>query len=1338
MGGVAVALAALLLGVPLARGGEQTPGRSSSQPLAAARGIVGTSRSAAAYVPGVVLLGFHSGVSAGQQSAIELAAGGKGARRLGPRIKPVDSGHVISQEVLEPMVLRVPEAQELTVVSKLEQDPAVAYAEPDYLEKASALPNDPEFGKQWGDENTGQLIPFQDQEEKLGAEEKGTPGADDRATQAWNVTTGSRSIVIGEVDTGVSYEHPDLAANIWSNPGGINGCAAGTHGYNVLAKTCNPIDEDTSYNGHGTHVAGILGAVGNNGTGVAGMNWQTTILPVRWMDNGNSGATSALIEALQWLVAAKQAGVNVRVANDSDVFFGSAKSEALSNEIETLGANEILFVTAAGNGGQNIDTSPQYPCSYERPTEICVTASNHNDVLPGWANTGVKAVQLAAPGVSIYSTLRGNSYGWLSGGSMASPQVAGAAALVLSQTPAMTTKEVRTDILSNVDKLPAFEGKVSTGGRLDVCRAVSSSCTVPPPPLTCGKTAVGGSTDSFGFERKRVNSCTLPTSGSVTKLSVYLEPAGTSGQQVMKGVIYSDAAGKPEKLLGVSEQLTFKSTNAGNWYELPFSSPVKLSAGSYWIGVITGATSNVAGFRYDSVTNSRDYNANTYSSGPTNPFGSVTVDNEQTSLYATYTTVPVPTVETKEGSSVTQTTATLNATVNPNGGEVSECKLEYGTTTSYGSSASCTPAPGSGTSPVAVSASVSLLSPNTTYHFRVSATNAGGTSKGTDETLKTLPNAPTLETKAPSAVTQTSATLNATVNPNGGEVSECKLEYGITTSYGSSAACTPAPGSVTSPVAVSASVSPLSPNTTYHFRVVGTNAGGTSKGLDETFKTLPNAPALAECIVKVTQTTATLCAMVNPNGSEVSECKFEYGPTTSYGSSAACTPAPGSGTSPVEVRAEVTGLSPNTTYHLSVSATNAGGNSVGSDRTFKTLPNPPTVVSEPASSVTQTTATLNATVNPNGGEVSECKLEFGTTTAYGSFAPCSPAPGSGESAAAVSGPVSGLLPNTSYHFRIAATNAGGTSVGSDRTFTTLRNPPIVETKAASGVTHTLATLNGSVNPGGGGVSDCHLEYGTSEAYGSTVPCTPSPGSGESPVGVSASVGSLAPNTTYHFRISATNAGGTSKGSDQSFTTIASLPTPHWYRNAAKLPLGEKDGTIGWGTVTLESSAGNVTCRSAQAANVENTEGAARQETVVLVTWECKAIGGKCAGNEARLSAKGLPWIATVLEEGVESTGMYRQEAAGVELDSECYVGGKLTESLAFKTGPVLGETGTWTPKEQNGTSATKPSETLFDSSSGHLYAEAEGKATAGTPKGKVKVVGYQDSAPVPLIALAKP
>jgi hypothetical protein len=128
----------------------------------------------------------------------------------------------------------------------------------------------------------------------------------------------------------------------------------------------------------------------------------------------------------------------------------------------------------------------------------------------------------------------------------------------------------------------------------------------------------------------------LPTAGAVTKLSVYLTPTTTSGQQVLKGLIYADSAGAPGALLGVSQQLTFTSTGSAGWYDLVFASPIKLTAGNYWIGVITGATSNVAGFRYDSVAGSRDYNANTYTSGPTNPFGAVTVDAEQTSLYATY------------------------------------------------------------------------------------------------------------------------------------------------------------------------------------------------------------------------------------------------------------------------------------------------------------------------------------------------------------------------------------------------------------------------------------------------------------------------------------------------------------------------------------------------------------------------------------------------------------------------------------------------------------------------------------------------------------------------------
>src|SRR5581483_4341944 len=201
--------------------------------------------------------------------------------------------------------------------------------------------------------------------------------------------------------------------------GGLGGCTAGTHGFNVVAREnpCDPADQDTAYAGHGTHVAGIIGAVGNNAVGVTGVNWQTSIMAVKWLDSNSSGLTSNLLAALQLVIQAKQAGQNVRVVNDSITFVGTARSQALSDEIDQLGANDILFVTPAGNTAQNNDdpNTPRYPCNYDRPTEICVAATDQNDQLPSWANYGAQSVDMAAPGDNIYSTLRSSNYGYISG-----------------------------------------------------------------------------------------------------------------------------------------------------------------------------------------------------------------------------------------------------------------------------------------------------------------------------------------------------------------------------------------------------------------------------------------------------------------------------------------------------------------------------------------------------------------------------------------------------------------------------------------------------------------------------------------------------------------------------------------------------------------------------------------------------------------------------------------------------------------------------------------------------------------------------------------------------------
>jgi thermitase len=823
-----------------------------------------------------VLVAFRPGVSAAALRSIESAAGAQGLARLGPAIRTsTPAGH---RAPLTPFVLRVASTGVLAAVHRLRSEPGVAYAEPDYLMSASAAPNDPSFALQWGSQNTGQAILTQNASEELGPPENGTPGADDRALAAWRVSTGSRSIVIGETDSGIDYNHQDLAANIWSNPGGIGKCAVGTHGYNVLNGSCEPMDDDAFYGGHGTHVAGIMGAVGNNGTGVAGMNWQTSILPVKWLNSEAWGSTSGLIAALRWLVAAKQAGVNIRVVNDSATFYGTAYSQALSEEIDTLGQNNILFVTAAGNTGDNNDQEKvrRYPCGYDRPTEICVTASNNNDQLPSWANYGAHTVQLAAPGVSIYSTLRDNTYGYLSGGSMASPQVAGAAALILSVKPSLSTSELRADIFENVDKLPSLEGKVITGGRLDVCKAMPGCSTGSQP------TAETNAASSITRTSATVNGTVNPNGSTVTDCHFEYGPSESYGSSVP----CASLPGSGNSVVSVSAVVETLSANTAYHFRI--------------VAANSGGTSH----------------------------------GED----RTFATLPYPpTVTTNAASSIAQTSATLNGAVNPNGAPVTDCHFEYGSSASYGSSLPCASLPGAGETPVGVSASVGSWSANTTYHFRTVATSSAGTEHGSDQMLTTLADAPTVVTDPSSSVTQSSATLNATVDPNGATVEDCHFEYGTSLSYGSSVPCTSLPGSASSAVAESAPVAGLNPLTTYHVRVVATNSGGTSYGAAEEFTTLPNPPiAVTGAASALTPNSATLNATVNPESASVSDCHFDYGTSTSFGSSLPCTSQPGPGNSALPVSAPAEGLAAGASYYYRIVATNPGGTSYGAAQAFTT------------------------------------------------------------------------------------------------------------------------------------------------------------------------------------------------------------------------------------------------------------------------------------------------------------------------------------------------------------------------------------------------------------------
>jgi subtilisin family serine protease len=245
----------------------------------------------------------------------------------------------------------------------------------------------------------------------------------------------------------------------------VGGCAAGTHGYNAILNTCDPKDD----NRHGTHVSGTIGAVGNNATGVAGINWNTSLMGLKFLNALGSGTTANAIAAIDFAVKAKAAGVNVRVLNNS--WGGGGFSQALLDEINLAGASDILFVVAAGNSASDNDASPFYPCSYSTPNEICVASTDRNDNLSGFSNYGATSVDLGAPGSEILSTVLNNGYATLNGTSMATPHVTGTAALVLA-LGYLSVADLKLDLVSSVDPIPALSDITVSGGRLNTCMAV--------------------------------------------------------------------------------------------------------------------------------------------------------------------------------------------------------------------------------------------------------------------------------------------------------------------------------------------------------------------------------------------------------------------------------------------------------------------------------------------------------------------------------------------------------------------------------------------------------------------------------------------------------------------------------------------------------------------------------------------------------------------------------------------------------------------------------------------------------------------------------------------------
>jgi hypothetical protein len=327
------------------------------------------------------------------------------------------------------------------------------------------------------------------------------------------------------------------------------------------------------------------------------------------------------------------------------------------------------------------------------------------------------------------------------------------------------------------------------------------------------------------------------------------------------------------------------------------------------------------------------------------------------------------------------------------------------------------------------------------HEYTVTARGGEGMiDRATDTITYTVEGVPGVDTLKPTEVTGTSAVLNAKVNPKGAEVLECVIEFGPTKAYGASEPCSGDLGSGTTGVLVSAEVSGLAPGHSYHYRVVAKNQFGTATAQDVGFSTPPLPGVDTLPATEVTGTSALANAKVNPKGVSVgTACVIEYGPTTAYGSRVACNPEElGAGSGGVLVSAKLSPLARGRTYHYRVVAENVFGSADGEDKAFTTPPLPG-VDTLPASDVSATSAVLNAKVNPKGVALTECVIEYGTSTAYGSSRPCKLAPppaGSSPTARLASAAVEGLEPQRTYHYRVLATSAGGTAEGEDVHFKT--------------------------------------------------------------------------------------------------------------------------------------------------------------------------------------------------------------------------------------------------------------------------------------------------------------
>lgn len=511
----------------------------------AVAGVVQTPES----VPGEYVVKFKDNAVAARSLNTLTASVGSYVKDVIPNLNTI----VIKRPVFE---------TQSNVLITLRQNPSVEFIEPNYIYKASKVPNDVMFGQLWGMLNVGQ----QDSSRK-----EGVAGVDIGAEKAWDITTGSKDVIVAVIDTGVNYKHPDLADNMWTNEAELNGQTGvdddgngivddiyGANFVNAEKPTGNPLDD----NGHGSHCAGTIAGVGDNGIGVVGVAWQARVMGVKFLSGSGSGSLDGALKGIDYAIS-----MGAKVLSNS--WGGGGYSDILKAAIERSHEANTLFVAAAGNESNNNDSSPTYPATYDVPNVLSVAAIDNRGKMASFSNYGKKSVHIAAPGVNVVSSVLGQKYDSYSGTSMAAPHVSGVAVLLASAEPNLTGVEMKQRLMDTAVPIAGMKGK-SVAGLVNAYKALTNE--VAPPDETDPvhwKTVPYEISTPHPYTSKAKYEFEVTVEGA-TEIALYFEQFDTEAKYDSLKIY--DAEGKlVDTMSGLNNQ-SFSQVIKGNYAKLVFTS----------------------------------------------------------------------------------------------------------------------------------------------------------------------------------------------------------------------------------------------------------------------------------------------------------------------------------------------------------------------------------------------------------------------------------------------------------------------------------------------------------------------------------------------------------------------------------------------------------------------------------------------------------------------------------------------------------------------------------------------------------------------------------------------